>query len=410
VDLLARREAFGYLFMDRASETLYVLKTDQDVDLSEPSIVQVPDPRGNSVAPSTIVTRQTQVIRADILVAPTVVEFYPTRVCNEKCPQFCYFGDRLNTRGNAFPAEHISYLISNLWQAGVFQLVILGGEPFLYQPLPLLLKEAGSRQFVISLSTNGTHWRADVIEQVVEFGVHLNVSFHSHKPDVHDAMVGRDGAFQRTLRTIKRLAETAKPPHISVVLTKENADYIADTVDFLCDVGVRSISILHTQNTGYARKSRHNLLEFSEYVRAARSATRRADVHDIALQTTTNYPFLVVDGMTFNVGSGLAHLLYGHPDGRRVLYVLDDGSVVGTLYQDLIQPQRLGNVITDDLADIWHSNKALERIRTSDINQACLHCVHFAYCRGGPPQDLSSAPSSINLPHCPIYVPDLSCE
>lgn len=396
--------------MDRAHETLYVLKTDQDVDLSDPSIVQVPDTRGNSVVPSSIVMRHTNVIRPDILAAPTLVEFYPTKVCNERCPTFCYFGDRLNTRGTAFPTEHISDFVDNLCEAGVFQLVILGGEPFFYHPLPLLLEKAGSRQFVISLSTNGTHWRADVIDLVLEFDVHLNVSFHSHKPEVHDAIVGRPGAFHRTLCTIERLAKAGKPPHISVVLTKANADRIADTIDFLCELGVRSLSLLHTQNTGYARKNRHNLLEFSAYVRAAKVAVSRADERDIALQATTNYPFLVVDGMTFNIGSGLGHILYGHPDGRRVLYVLDDGSIVGTLYQDLSRPQSLGNVTRDDIGAIWRGNGTLEKIRTRGVNVACLDCVHFAYCRGGPPQELSCAISSTDLPQCPLFDPDLTSE
>lgn len=409
MDLLVRREPFGYLAIDRDTESLHVLRTAHDVDFSDPSALQVANATGVYEQPASIEIRPTTVERDDILAAPTIVEFYPTRVCNERCPNFCYFGDILNTRGPNFPTEHIRPFIDNLWHAGVFQLVVLGGEPFLYPHLPVLLEEAGRRQFVVSLSTNGTRWRPDVIERIIEFKIHLNVSLHSHEPSVQDALVGRDGAFQRTIGTMRLLVQAGIPPHVSIVLTRANHLNIADTVSFLHDLGIASVSVLHTQNTGFARHHHHDLLDFENYVTAAAEATRQADLYDMALQATTNYPFLVVKGMQYTLGCGLENMLYGHPDGRRVVYVLDDGSILGTLYQNLLKPRRLGDCVTGDLGAIWRTSEELDHIRHSRAHQACLKCEHFTYCRGGPPQG-EFAPARVDVPRCPRFRPELSAE
>lgn len=411
MDVLIRRESFGYLAMDRKSESLFVMQGTDNVDLSDPSALRMPAGRGTYASPNSIEVRPSVVRRDDILVAPTLVEFYPTRVCNERCPNFCYFGDILNTKAPSFPSECLVPFLDNLRRAGVFQLVVLGGEPFLYRHLPLLLEEAASREFVVSLSTNGTHWRPEVVERVIDLEVHLNVSLHSHEQDVHDRIVGREGAFVRTVRTIHALVQRGTAPHISVVLTHDNHARITDTIRFLHDIGINSASVLHTQNTGFARHTHKRLLDFERYVEAAASATEQADRFNMALQATTNYPFLVVKGMRYTLGSGLDDLLYGHPDGRRVVYVLDDGSILGTLYQDLRRPKALGNCVTDDLAALWANSDDLDLLRRRKPPAACLSCTHFSYCRGGPLQDRSGdVVVQSTLPRCPLFDTHLAAE
>jgi len=57
------------------------------------------------------------------------------------------------------------------------------------------------------------------------------------------------------------------------------------------------------------------------------------------------------ESLSFNVDTGLARFMYGHPDGRRVVYVPNDGRIIGRLYQDLQAPSVAGNVLHDELAE-----------------------------------------------------------
>lgn len=407
--LLARKEWFGHLFMDRETEALFSVNATLDTSSLKPRMLEVPGPDGTLRRPDRLTVRDTVPKRPDVLVGPITVEFYPTSVCNERCQGFCYFGDRLNSSGSQFPEHKIPLLIQNLLRAGVFQLTILGGEPFLYRHLTALLDEAGTHEFVISLSTNGTVDRPDVLERIQAWGVHLNISLHSHLPGIHDAMVARKGAFRRTVSTIQSLSSAGRAPHISIVLTRSNHFAIGETIDFLGDLGVRAISLLHTQKTGYARQDSDELLDFRSYSQAVAAAAVRARAHDIHIQVTTNYPFLLTQDLRFTYGTGLESVLYGHPDGRRTVYILSDGAVIGTMYQNLKHPAVAGNSLTDDLGAIWATSQAFEELRSMKPPADCFACEHLDHCRGGSPENWRLGPSE-GLPKCPKFDPFLKAE
>lgn len=160
MDVIARREHFGHLFMDRESERLFASPYRGELPLDNPNRIVLPASDGSSSTASSLTLRDTHIARRDILCAPTYVEFYPTMRCNERC-HFCYVGDVLNT-GSGFPVEQIPEMVANVAASGAFQFVILGGEPLTYKPLPALLDAVHDAGLVASMSTNGTVDRDDV--------------------------------------------------------------------------------------------------------------------------------------------------------------------------------------------------------------------------------------------------------
>ncbi|HUN86142.1 MAG TPA: radical SAM protein [Terracidiphilus sp.] len=405
---VARNEAFGYLLMNKGTEQLYAVRTDEALDFSDPSLFEYESSPGEWSTPSRILYRQTSPLRPDILCAPVMVEFNPTSACNERC-HFCYVGDWLNSDAVQFPREGIAPFIENMVRAGVFRLIILGGEPFLYRHLAPLLDSACGHDLVVSLSTNGTVDRPDIWDRLVEYGVHLNVSFHSHLPEVEDSIVSRNGAFKMASRAIGALCARGFSPHVSTVVTAENVDKIEDTVKFLNNLGVKNVSLLHTQGSGSAKLAHQKCVSFDQFKDACYRATQRADALDMTVAATTNFPFLLYEDLSFNLGNGLARFMYGHPDGRRVMYVLNDGRVVGTLYQDLRVPLVAGNILREELSEIWARSTVLDEIRKLKPKQDCLNCQHFEYCRGGPTGNLRNV-DDFSPPNCPRFVSQLQTE
>jgi MoaA/NifB/PqqE/SkfB family radical SAM enzyme len=245
MELLARKEFFGYLFIDVNDERLFAVETADELDFNNTEQYEFLDNIGQLVTPKRIELRPSKIIRDDILCAPTYVEFYPTVGCNERC-QFCYAGDILNSNGPPFKAEYIEPFLDNLASAGVFQIVVLGGEPLLYKHLAILLDKASEKGFITSLSTNGTYNRPDIWERIIPYNIHLNVSLHSHVLEIEDRIVGKSGAFRKVFQTIQDLIRAGVPPNVSIVITQENQASITDTIDFLCKLGIRCISLLHT--------------------------------------------------------------------------------------------------------------------------------------------------------------------
>lgn len=114
--------------------------------------------------------------------------------------------------------------------------------------------------------------------------------------------------------------------------------------------------------------------------------------------------------MRFETNEGLQNYIYGFPDGRRVVYVLNNGNILSTLMQDLRHPKVLGDIVRDQLADIWHGSEALARIRKMHPKKACLDCVHHEYCRGGALNNLSGMAEDLSIPNCPVFYPNLVTE
>lgn len=240
--------------------------------------------------------------------------------------------------------------------------------------------------------------------------MHLNISFQSHDAAIHDGIVGRVGGSAQTLALIEKLKVAGTDIHVSMVAAAENGPLLPDTVAELGRRGVQSTSIFHTQGTGYAVQNASRTVPFAEYVAIVQQAREAGKPFGTTVQATTNFPFLVDDDLRFELGAGLEHLIYGSPDGRRVAYVLNDGSVLATLVQGMTPERTAGSICRDSLADLWNQAPEFDRVRSLVPKAKCLGCQHFAYCRGGPTNNLATAVTVAATPDCPQFNSSLRLE
>ncbi len=80
------------------------------------------------------------------------VQFFPTYRCNRAC-KFCF------NRGLGsldFPEEKIEVILNILKENNIYNLDILGGEPFLYDGLNSLVEKAVKKDIIVTISTNGS--------------------------------------------------------------------------------------------------------------------------------------------------------------------------------------------------------------------------------------------------------------
>ena len=98
------------------------------------------------------------------LAAPLIVWFEITRGCNLPC-KHCYIsaGPR---RENELSKDEILDVLQQLRAAGVFALVLVGGEPMSHPHFMEILHAAHDLGFVISIATNGTYITQEIIDQI----------------------------------------------------------------------------------------------------------------------------------------------------------------------------------------------------------------------------------------------------
>ena len=118
-----------------------------------------------------------------------------------------------------------------------------GGEPLRRADLLALLHELVQlRSEHLGLCTAGAGITTAVVQRLRSAGVQrLNVPFHSARRDAHDWLVGQTGALKTALRAIRTCVDAAMPVAAEVVVTRPTMPHLAETVDVLTHVGVRTI-------------------------------------------------------------------------------------------------------------------------------------------------------------------------
>jgi len=123
--------------------------------------------------------------------------------------------------------------------------LIGGGDPLRRADLPTLLHDlVALRAEKLGLCTPGAGITSAVVEQLRSVGVQrMSVPFHCARRDAHDWLVGQPGALRMALRAIRTCVDGGMPVEAEVVVTRPTMPHLAETIDVLTRVGVRTISL-----------------------------------------------------------------------------------------------------------------------------------------------------------------------
>ena len=172
--------------------------------------------------------------------------------CNLACP-FCAYDKRLGLlREEADPVQ-VARLIDLLgaWRRETGRPALLswlGGEPLLWTLRADLDKRAAEQGIDLSLTTNGTRLGAlRVREELVQRYSEVTISIDG-MADIHDAMRGWRGAFDKLAKSIpaliaeRRAAAAPLKVRANVVLMRDNIVKFAELCRTLADWGIDEIS------------------------------------------------------------------------------------------------------------------------------------------------------------------------
>jgi MoaA/NifB/PqqE/SkfB family radical SAM enzyme len=166
-------------------------------------------------------------------------ELLLTGRCNFKCPYCRRVG------GKDLPFDEAATTV-RLWASqGLGAIRFSGGEPMLYPRLRELVglaKASGIEK--IAISTNGS-LPFDRYQEMIDAGVNdFSISLDACCAEDGDKMAGGvKGAFYKVIANIAALSKLVYVT-VGVVLTDDNADNIADIVNFAQSLGVSDIRVI----------------------------------------------------------------------------------------------------------------------------------------------------------------------
>jgi len=330
---------------------------------------------------------------------PVLSELAVTYRCNLSCV-FCYAGCGTagacsgnpgrekrrwrwpGRRGRApreqeMTADEVLRVIDEIAGPGrVPSISFTGGEATLRPELPSFIARARDRGLRVNLITNGVRCASEpYVRELEAAGLNsAQVSVEGPNAAIHDRIVRREGAFDRTRRGVENLQAAGITVHTHTTISRDNADHLAGIIDLAAELGLPRVSMNMVIPTGTPNLPQHAALrmrydEIGEPVLLAREHARERGVAFLWYSPT---PFCL-----FNpIARGLGHKGCAACDG--LLHVSPTGEVLPCSSF----ATGVGNLLELGFDAVWFGKDA-EYYRSKRMAPlVCRTCDDFALCQG----------------------------
>ncbi|MGD8719069.1 MAG: radical SAM protein [Candidatus Zixiibacteriota bacterium] len=293
--------------------------------------------------------------------------------CDNACAH-CY--NETPRAGEALSTEDFKRVIAKVWGLGIPHVCFTGGEPTGHPDLVELIAYAEELGVITGLLTNGRKLRdAAYMAALAEAGLdHVQITIESSVPEVHDRMVGCEGAFAETVEGIKNAVASPVYTVTNTTLTAKNADDVEELVAFLSTLGVEQMAANGIINSGGARDVDIGLPEsgLGPILSRVTAACAAADIKFIWYTPTQYCRF---NPLTMDLGVKQCTA------AKYNMCVEPNGDVLPC--QSYYQP--LGNILKDDW-DTIYNNELAKEIRERDYAPSrCRECPDLEICGAGCP-------------------------
>ena len=296
---------------------------------------------------------------ADIkyLNAPVFVWWNVTYECNLHCRQ-CYSSSG-KPHPNELNTKEAKQLIRELAEMKVFYIYFLGGEPLMRKDFFELAEYAYELGIATMMSTNGWFVTSEIANQLEKIGfMHVRVSIDGSTAQIHDAIRGKKGSFDRAVKAVKILRKTKIPRiGISPTVLAENVEQMTALIELGVELEVDEMQLVQLCATG--RGSRAKPASIDQLIKLREVFNNYKEKLAGKLNLTATEGISLEKTLSDEVVSFLPNF-WGCPAGRTCLAVEAEGT---------IQPCILYNV--------FYKSQVTLALKTSNGNIFPLSILHF---------------------------------
>jgi len=300
--------------------------------------------------------------------------------CNEKC---VHCGSRCEEHSNSPELSLKQYKkilkdVKKDFDISKIHLDITGGEPLLRKDFFDIVHYANKLGYTWGMTSNGTLITDEVANKLQLCGMStISVSVDGLET-THDMIRGRKGAFKSTVRGIEALVRNGSFEHVQIttVVNHKTINELPEMFELVKSLNVESWRVVNIEPIGRAKEHKELILSGDEY--------------------GYMFDFIREKRMKgFDVTYGCSHFL-GLEYERHVrdwfflcnagfytASITANGDIVSCLdierRPELIQ----GNILKDNLKNIWETKFEIFRKDLSNLNEKCALCSECEFCHGG---------------------------
>lgn len=307
--------------------------------------------------------------------APLVMDWNFSKRCNLRCEHCCSEADA----SYSFPdIKTLKSYINQFSELKIFQVGLLGGEPFLYPQLKDLVQAiVDSNITICSITTNGTCLNADILNFLKDKVTDIHVSLDGHTAHLHDKFRRVPGTFQRAVNGIRLIREHGIPVMISHTINKYNYRHLADMLEFCNSLDISSFEAGGIMPTKVALENDHTIFppELNKQLSDVLASYKEKVNYEIV--NINNWEF-IYEPRKKSLPKGA--LVCGA--GNESLAIEDDGSVYPCVFAE--QPEFLiGNLNNESLGEmLQRRDTPFDHIEK--LSPSCRNCKYYGVeCSAG---------------------------
>lgn len=349
--------------------------------------------------------------------APNFVDFNITNRCNMNC-RHCYMG---GPGSLDFPTGRALKVIRSLGRMGTLKVALAGGEPFMHPHWEILLNAIVSSGMMAMINSNGTLIDEELVSRLRELydprDLILAISIDGDNTVTNrlqrpwaDPMSDED-SFTKAMHGIGLLTESGFVTCVNMTVTSMNLQCVIPLYrqlqERLRDSWSR-FKVLNLIKFGAAGSGFKNLAELEiayadwrKFLLELTQLKRAGDLNKLKVEPTCPWELLVpLHGIclpddimrTWHYVSPLENDIYrqrrniGCNAGISHICINPDGTVSACGLYSQHEGFHVGNVIEQDIADIWVSSERLSSLRTISLDSLggrCNSCKFANLCGGG---------------------------
>jgi len=322
--------------------------------------------------------------------APITINWTLTFRCNFSC-KHCY--SRVEKDGE-LSTDEVKSIMDKVARYKVPFINFGGGEPLLRKDLFELTAYATKLGFNVSMNTNGYLMTKDKARLARESGFKtVGLSIDSAVAQVHDDFRKTPGSHARAVAAAGYLVDEGVRLTVSSVICRINHEHFEDLVAQAKDLGAEQISLHNYKCTGLGMTNKDELdltpEEWMKFYMKALEVKSRVDGIRISLD----------DPITASIHKAKDKpIVKGSTCGKLSLNIRANGDVTPCGFI----PVTIGNLLTDDLKDIWDGSTVLAKMRNKKPREKCKTCRHYEDCLGGCSARAYAMTGDFNAPdpHC----------
>jgi radical SAM protein with 4Fe4S-binding SPASM domain len=250
-----------------------------------------------------------------------------------------------------------------------------GGEPTLRPSLPRFVRHAKALGLKVNLISNGQRLDDPRVAALADAGLDsAQLSLEGPKAALHDALVGRPGAFARLWAGVERLRARDVRVHTNTTLNRRNLGEAEAIVDLVADRGLDRLTMNLVIPCGSARSPSDLGVSYRDVGDHVLRLRARAEARGVELVWYSPLPLCLFN----TIAHGLGNRGCAAADG--LLHVSPAGDVLPC--SSFGHAESLGNLLRQPFEEVWHSRAARFFRAKHMMPVGCKGCPEAAACQG----------------------------